>query len=366
MVIYLVLIVLILVFSLISRVAFRGERRKSFVLISFGICLYCIYVFRDFSVGRDILGYYDIYESISGYALFDASWTWMEWGYVLLMKLFSLMGLSFRCFLAFVYAVVLIPLFVFIKRYSKDVTLSLIIYMCFQFFVFSMSALRQSMAMSICLIAYMMGKNNGLIPFLKYCILVLMAVLIHRSAIVFAPAYFLMRFKLDFRMIVAYSVGLILALNFKDYFITYIGETGEVVSTAFQENLSIGAFFYFVCFVILVSLFVNLGKLEKLQLDNMINKNRGFKIVLDQSLSYYLCLLICGCIIQFVFRGFLLMRAATYYQIFLLLVLPGLVVEFPKEIRPALKVVIIVGMVAIFYFATLLRNELDIVPYHFF
>ena len=59
----------------------------------------------------------------------------------------------------------------------------------------------------------------------------------------------------------------------------------------------------------------------------------------------------------------MLMRAATFYQLFILLVLPNLIEEFPREMRPVLRIAVIIGMIFIFYYATLLPNELDIVPY---
>ncbi len=178
MAIYFGLVILVLVASLVSYIWSNKDRKSTFVLLVSGIALFAVYVLRDYSVGRDIPGYYEVYDNMSRELLFDASWTWMEWGYVLLMKLCSMLGLSFRSFLGVLYTFILVPLMIFLKRYSKNVTLSIIIFICFQFFVFSMSALRQTLAMSICMTAYMVANKNGFKSFLGYCALIILS-LIH-------------------------------------------------------------------------------------------------------------------------------------------------------------------------------------------
>lgn len=363
--IYFGLIAFLIVLSFVCKLSDTTNNDR-IVIVLFSVALFIIYVFRDYSVGRDIPGYVDIYESMSSHDLYDASWTWMEWGYVLLMKVFSMLGLSFRVFWAFIYAVTIIPLMCFIKKYSKDVTLSLIIFMCFQFFVFSMSALRQTMAMSICLTAYMVGNRNGLKSFIYYCLLIVLAVLIHRSAIVFAPAYFLMRWRLDFKMVFAYLTIIVVAQSLKLSVMTFLDRNGESENTLFNDDLSLGAFFVFMCLIILFSVLVSIRKPQKKTSYGIIESVFGHDEIIEQSLSNFLNLLTCCIVVQLVFQGFLLMRAAMFYEVFLLLVLPNITLEFSKEIRPFIKLAIIIGMVFIFYFSTLLPNELDIVPYKFF
>ena len=362
---YIYLIVFVLVASLISNAIGNPKRKDMFVLLVSGIALFALYVLRDYEVGRDILGYSEIYESMQSQVLFDASWTWMEWGYVLLMKLSSMIGLSFRGFLAIVYSLILIPLGVFVKRYSQNVTLSIIIFICFQLFVFSMSAIRQTLAMSICITAYMVANRNGIKSFLIYCLLVFFAVLVHRSSIVFVPAYFLMRKKLDFGMVLMYLSILFLAFFTQSDLLGRLSDFGESSNIALQENLSIGTFTYFMLFIILVTFVVVNRKSRSAETYNLVKSITGPSVIIQQSLTNHLNLFVCCVLIQVVFQGFMLMRAATFYQIFMLLVLPNLIEEFPKEFRFALRVAVVIGMFFIFYYAALLPNELDIVPYKF-
>lgn len=361
--IYLGLVILVLILSFLS-LYFKGENeRKNFILFAFGGVLMVVYTFRSYSVGRDIMNYYEIYQGMDAHALFDASWIWIEWGYVLFMKVFSMMGLSFRTFLGVNYLLILIPLFVFIRRYSRDVTLSLIIFICFQFFVFSMSALRQMLAMSICLWAYLVANKNGISGFLGFITLIVIATLIHRSAVVFAPAYLLMRWKFSLKMIVLYAFFVVGVVLFRDRILFAIKVTGEEVNTTYEDVLSIGSFFYFIVFIVFLSLFVVYHKTLSNHSSNSYHSFGEASPQYDQSLAYHLNLLVFCPIIQFLFEGYELMRAAMIYQVFILLVLPNLVYEFPKKIRPIIRTAIIVGMIIIFYYSTLLPNELDIIPY---
>lgn len=363
--IYIGLVIFVLSISFIASVWGNPKRKDNFILFSSCLALFAIYVLRDFSVGRDLPGYYEVYENMQTHTLFDASWIWMEWGFVLLMKLSSLLGLSFRAFLAIVYALVLIPLSIFLKRYSRNVTLSIIIFICFQFFVFSMSAVRQTLAMSVCMAAYMVANKNGLKSFLWYCILIAIAVLIHRSAIVFAPVYLLMRKKSDLSMILIYITILLLAYFAQGDLLDRLSQLGESKSISIQENLDVGTFFYFMLLIIVIAYIMIYKKSRKAESYGLIGSIMGHKMTIQQSLTNHLNLFVCCIIIEFAFRGFMLMRAATYYQFFLLLVLPNLIEEFPKELRPFLRFVVIVGMLFIFYYSTLRPNELDIVPYRF-
>lgn len=360
---YIYLIVFVLIVSLMANMFGKPRRKDTFILIVSGIALFAIYVLRDYSVGRDIMGYSETYDGMQNQVLFDATWTWMEWGYVLLMKLSSMIGLSFRGFLAIVYSIILIPLGVFIKRYSKNVTLSIIVFICFQLFVFSMSAVRQTLAMSICITAYMVANRNGFKSFLWYCILLVFAILVHRSAIVFAPAYFLMRKKFDFGMVMMYLIIIVLAFIAQGDLLGQLSDFGESKSIELQDNLSTGSFAYFMLFIIVVAFIVVYRKSQSAATYNLVKSITGSRVLIQQSLTNHLNLFVCCILLQFVFKGFMLMRAATFYQLFMLLVLPNLIEEFPREMRPALRIAIIIGMFFIFYYATLIPNELDIVPY---
>ena len=130
------------------------DKQDSLILVLTIGAMYLICVLRKSTVGIDTASYETMYE-MSGYFPWDNfSFSNFEYGYILLMKVFAKLGFSFQLFLAVIYAYIFLPLYFFIKKYSKDVTLSLLIYICYQFFVFNLSGIRQSLATGICLLAF--------------------------------------------------------------------------------------------------------------------------------------------------------------------------------------------------------------------
>lgn len=101
----------------------------------------------------------------------------------------------------------------FIYRNSKDVPLSLTIYVCLGLFTFNMNAMRQAIAMSICLFAYEFCQKRKLMPFL---LTVMTAMLFHKTALCFLPMYFLPMLKNNTRSWLLYISGLVLCLVFVD------------------------------------------------------------------------------------------------------------------------------------------------------
>lgn len=113
----------------------------------------------------------------------------------------------------------------FIYRNSKDVPLSLTIYLCLGLFTFNLNGMRQAMAMSICLFAYEFAKNKKLIPFV---LTVLLAMLYHKTAMCFFPMFFLPRLKNNLGSWLFYIFGLVVCLLFVDQIIAgYYEISGE-------------------------------------------------------------------------------------------------------------------------------------------
>lgn len=117
----------------------------------------------------------------------------------------------------------------FIYRNSVDAPLSLTIYVCLTLFMFNMNGMRQACAMSICLFAYEQAKQRNLI---RFVLLVVLAMLFHKTAMCFLPVYILPMLKNTFGNWVFYVLGLIICLLFVDRIIAgYYEISGEDYST---------------------------------------------------------------------------------------------------------------------------------------
>ncbi|MBQ7333644.1 MAG: EpsG family protein, partial [Clostridia bacterium] len=94
----------------------------------------------------------------------------------------------------------------FILENSEDPAISWITFICLGSFSFAMNGMRQALAMSICLISYRYVREKKLIPFL---LIILLAVLFHKSAIIFALVYLMRNMKLNVKSFAFIAAGFV-------------------------------------------------------------------------------------------------------------------------------------------------------------
>ena len=325
---------IVILLSLELVLSKKNKKSNNIIVNTMCIALYVIYVFRDFSVGIDMPGYeqiYNIYTDID-FSVFDE--IYMEDGYIFLMQIFNKLGFSFRGFIACFYLILLLPLRSFILRYSNDVFMSFLIFVCFQFFVFSLSGLRQTIAMGICLWAFLIAQKKGLFPFVFYSILILIALSIHRSAFIFFPAYFVIRFPLDIRLILVFVIATIVAFIIRLPLYFYLKGL-EITEYNMSEEVSFGAAFFFLLITTIISLLVKDNK--------EYNDDFNAKLYKDNkhicfTFSSQINVLICCLILFVVFNGSILLRIAIYYEMIFLLTLPCLLAHLPNSLRIPTKI----------------------------
>ncbi|MBR5665880.1 MAG: EpsG family protein [Bacteroidales bacterium] len=166
-------------------------KERIFIFISF-VLLLLFHAFVDPSSMPDLPTYYDTFNELS-----QMSWMecihlhnhYMELGYRLFMKTVSLFSSSFTVFL-FVYSIILLLVYYHIvKKYSPLVILSVLMFLLTSYNQ-SLFVIRQHLAIAICLASIPFIINGKLIGFL---ISSMIAVSMHKTAIVFVPIYFLYR-----------------------------------------------------------------------------------------------------------------------------------------------------------------------------
>ena len=358
--VYIFLLILIAFISVYIGSDKNNPKKRKYSTVVFFSMLFLIFSLRDYSVGRDLQGYSDVYEMTAGNKWFDASWVWMEPGYVFLMKLGNELGMTFRQLLFFCNFIILFPLAQYIYKYFKDVALSLVIYVCFQFFVFHMSGLRQSMAMSLCLSAFLTAQKNGIKPFLEFLMLVAVASLIHRSAMVFFAAYLIMRIPINLWWGFLYTIIGIGAFMQSGSILRNL-QNNEITNYEFNSSLTIGSSFVMLLVFLVISIVVS--KNDRNGYTGIRNTFKAKDEFITLSIKNYANILAISILFLVAFSGSILMRAATYYELVFLILIPELFSRLSTDNRKIIKVVFIALMIAIFYFTVLLPSQFDIVPY---
>lgn len=143
---------------------------------------------RDFSVGADTQNYcwgYGYIRQLSFKRAMDFGW---EQGYVAVNWLLGHIFKDQRALLVFMALFILMPIFRWIKSESKWPLLSLVVFIGMGMWNSSMFILRQWCAMAILTYSYKYIKQRKFVPFM---IVVLIAMMFHRTAAIFVLAYFI-------------------------------------------------------------------------------------------------------------------------------------------------------------------------------
>lgn len=365
MIIYFSLIAFILLCPFFTSIfSFSESKRRKISVVLSTLAIYLVCALKSTSVGIDIPGYKMAYNQAGSYDWFDTSYIYYEAGYILLEKLFNFLNFSFQEYMIVVYAIIFIPIGIFIYRYSKNVTMSFIVYVCYQTLVFNLSGIRQSIAMSICLGAYMVLGKKNIKNDLVFFILVALATQIHRSAILFLLAYVAKRVKLNLAFIGSIIVAFASAFLFRGNIVSIINMyTGKYQAT---ESMTLGGNFLF----LLGTLFV----LAFLYFKNQLNMQNYYNLVLNKTVFLErqefaegtIKMLAFAVILQLVLNGSSALRAANYFSMFMILAIPDIEGYFDSKSQKIYFLIITLFMIILFYTQSLAINQFNCVPYTFF
>ncbi len=173
-----------------NRVKVRHNHYIYFIIA--GTSLFFIMALRDVTVGTDTFSYYYEYQNADVYInnLFRPT----ELGYSYFNYVINRLGLGFQTFLAIIATFIVFSISILYYKYSKNILLSYYLFVTIGLFSMSMTGLRQTMAVSLTILAfiYLMKNKNAL-----FFIFVGIAYFFHNSAIVFLLIFFLKKIRIN-------------------------------------------------------------------------------------------------------------------------------------------------------------------------
>ena len=171
----------------------------TFLLLAGG--LFVLVATMRYGIGYDYFNYERLYEQLgpmTAAQLVQDPVGKQFIGYSLVTHLLYRAGLDYRSLLLVINLLMTGVVLWFVKRYSPLPWMSLFFYLTLQFFAHSMNLFRQSIAATICLLAYPFLKRRKLLPFV---LVVLLAAAFHTSALFFLPFYWSLNWKCDGRLL---------------------------------------------------------------------------------------------------------------------------------------------------------------------
>ena len=332
--------------------------RKLFVLLVLYMIALCGFRAYDrlHHVGIDTNRYYESYLKVGRMQFANIiNKNITDKGYTILQYILIKSGCEFWGLLLLSAVVYVGAISVYIYKYSKNPWMSVFAFVVLGIYSFTFSAVRQGIAMGICMIAYLLiDKIKGTKGFLLFVFLTWLASTMHASAIVFFPVYFLR--KIPYKNIIIYiSLGMAaVTMMFKNQFANLIlqlaAETSDrYASYEIAESTSAGMLLYlFVLVAVFLKLIMNNGIKEEFQKDN--------------SIYMILMMLILFPAVQ---SGGAMMRIYYYYYMFFIVYLPN-VLESIEDKAFRQTSYLLLSAFLLYIYLTGDRAYLMLIPYQFF
>lgn len=226
---YLVLLVVIFIFAglfLFKRI--KGGKKAFLIATGFALFLYA--ALRSKAFTGDVERYVEYFETYKQYSFREIlrlyTTEMKNPTYHFLGWLFSRGFNDVQWWLAFIGAMYAFTGVYVIYKESESPLISVIAWICLGFFSFSLTGLRQALALSFTTLAYFPAKKR---KFWLFLLLVAIATLFHNSAFIFLIIYPIANKKLGTFHIVV-SVGVLVV------FVAYQGQVRSLLSKIFEDS----------------------------------------------------------------------------------------------------------------------------------
>lgn len=188
--IYFALILLLFLLSFLNQIDL--EKRFILILEFFVFALFLLFGGLRYKVGADWDSYEVLFNGVS--SIEEVVKSREEKLYMMSNFLIKIIFDNYSFFVFVFFLIAFVLKFNVIKLYSKDVFLSLMIYVYGVLLIYDFNGIRQGMAMSFIMLSIPFILNKS---FVRFSLLIIIACFFHISAIVFLPFYFLSRMEIS-------------------------------------------------------------------------------------------------------------------------------------------------------------------------
>ena len=314
-------IVVLWILSYLSKNT-KVDKYFHFLIIASLLFFSCV---RSFDTGADTrmyVNYFHLIQQKSWKHLWLKGFNNLEKGYVLLNKLISSIYYSDRLFIIVTSFLTILPTCIFIQKKSKNCYLSYLLYIAMEFWFNQMYVIRQSIAISCCLVALFFSEKKGIKNFLWFMFFVLLATSFHQTAIIFAFAYLLRFIKINYKSCLIGITLLIVFFFGGDEIVTFINQYARI-----QYEIGFTGGFTILMCLMAMAVFIYIAYNGEFNEDN--NRKTLFLMV------------VCSIIVQTLSLNLeLLVRLARYFMMAIFAAFPNAYKRFiARDGSVAIKIV---------------------------
>lgn len=346
--VYVFMAIMPVIVSLFFKKLDSNKRQKKIYCVICGIILILLLGMRSRYIGStDTVNYYNMMKN----AIRSTSWKsyyvkdFVEKGFQFFLWTLSRVFKDPQWIIAISSAIYTTCILVFIYRHSKNVCLSLTMYICLGLMTFNMQGMRQAIAIGICLLAYDFAKKKKLIPFV---VMVFLAYCFHQTAIVFLVVYMLTFIKLKPLHIMTVIAGIIIAILLSD---RLISSANELFGKNYYGAIDSGGFVATAIYVLIIIFSIYVAK----------------RPISDNMDSMMFMMLIVGfvCYIERYIGALVAERISFYFAASQMILLPNVIAEGRIVKKDLWLVNGMVYFLCIALFIYRLQGS-DLLPFEFF
>lgn len=359
MITYIGLIIVELLLAFGIKLGVPDKRRQEQLIAAIGMFLiFLLLALKKDTVGIDIIGYKEQYEIAGLMEWKDFHYVYFEPGYLLLTKIFAKLGLPFQFFTVMVYGVFCYAIYLLIRRFSPNATLSILVFICYNFLVFSISGLRQTLAMAVCIYALMLSLGFTVGSAVGAICMNLAAVTIHESAIVFFAVLALVLFTNRTVRVTAWTVLTVCVFILRPQLWRIVAYLYGREMTGFEFS---GTLIFLIGIVFFLSFTYVYYRERRVVL---LCGTKRSRLLSYDALLVRAAFLSLMCYIMF--SGGPLLRANVYFTLLLIPGIPMAISKYEYRTRVVWNMAMGAFLIALFYQYTLSINQLELWPYYFF
>lgn len=382
MIIYFVLAGFIPLYGFLTHANRNNFRKKQFVFVVFGI-MTLISALRASTIGIDLdLHYAKNYELISSVNWSDipifAVSKQYEVGYCYFTKLLTYISTDVQFYIIFTSVVIYGVHGYFFYKKSEDVILSSSLFMFFCLFYMYMNIVRQAIAVSILIMAYLIFSESKkkVHNYVVFVLLVILASGFHSSAIL--CLVYLLFDKLKFTKIHMLLGIVVTALIYVGYSSVYkfvlsiLGGNDKYSSYLDSEEYGVGYMnlqsIYYVIITLGAFLLGYYILVWKDKTSHKLFAKQEYKVKSNESFMLYMSFIAFACRLL-IFKMSIITRFTFYFIPFVLILYPYAISKFKRRSNRIILNLTVYGVCLIYFVWVTLSNAdtlYGVVPYEFF
>lgn len=361
---HIIIMILLLLTGVLLNNKKNNTNKKAYILIVF-VVLFSISAFRSVNIGNDTWDYFFMFKKFgSSNDIFNTSLN-IETGYIILNKILYTVSRNTLILTTFTSAFIIGIFTKLIYKKSKIIWLSVLLFINLRFFYFTLSGIRQSIALAIIILSYKFIKERKPI---RFTMMVLLASTFHLTALAFLLIYPISKINFDRKVMIRYIAISSFLFLFFDYVINFILKVFPkykvYLTSSYFEGIKLASI---IDFFVLLSIFIFIYLLTE---NN--SRNKDIKIRQDNSSNeknitlHMTSLALCFSFIAI--NASLVRRTGLYFFIFTIIYIPNVIYNLKNKDLKMLLIYLVVIITFIYNMIILIyRPEWQhVYPYEFF